>query len=62
MVIEISTAMTGVWMECFLFLLYRVAIEISIGMTGVLRRAHFSSLLYTTDRPKRTQGDGFKNQ
>ena len=35
-----------------------VVIEISVGMTGVLRGAHFSSLLYTTDRPKRSQGDG----
>ena len=35
-----------------------VVIEISIGMTGVLRRAHFSSLLYTTDRSKLSQEDG----
>ena len=57
--IEKSIGMPGVWMEYFLFLLYKVVIEISVGMTGVLGGAHCSSLLYTTDRPKRSQRDGF---
>ncbi len=54
-----SVGMTGVSMECFLFLLYRVAIEISIGMTGVLRRALSSPPLYGWDRSERSQEDGF---
>ena len=56
--IEKSRAMTGVSMQCFLFLLYRVAIEISVGMTGLLRRVLLSPPLYTGDRSKRSQGDG----
>ena len=36
-----------------------MVIEISTAMTGVLRRAHFSSPIYTGDRSKRSQGDGF---
>ena len=43
--IEKSIGMTGVWMECFLFLLYKVVIEISVGMTGVLMGALFISPL-----------------
>ena len=52
--IEISVAMTGVWMECFLFLLYKVVIEISVGMTRVLMGALLSPPLYTGDRSKRS--------
>ena len=58
--IEISIGMTGVWMECFLFLLYKVVIEKSTGMTGVMRRALLSPPLYTGDRSKRSQDSGFK--
>ena len=60
MAIEKSIGMTGVWMECFLFLLYKVVIEISVGMTGVLRRAFLSPPVYTGDRSKRSQDSGFK--
>ena len=41
--------------------MYRVAIEISIGMTGVLRRALLSPPLYTGDRSKRSEGKGFED-
>ena len=57
MAIEKSIGMTGVWMEYFLFLLYKVVIEISVGMTGVLRRELLSPPLYTGDRSKRSQGN-----
>ena len=38
----------------------RVVIEISIGMTGVLIVCFSSPPLYLTDRPKRSQEDGFE--
>ena len=37
-----------------------MAIEKSVGMTGVLRRALLSPPIYTGDRSKRSQDSGFK--